>query len=351
MIRTLGAPVSVRVDDLNEGDSALWDGYADAHPDGTIYHRSPWRQVMAHGFGHHVRLRVARSRSDGIVGILPIVAFRSRVFGRFLVSMPFLNGGGILASGPASEAALREDTARLVNETGSAWCELRHVAPAGQPISVNKVELSLKLPTDEECLWRGLRAKVRNQVRKAQRAGLIATSTRNPHATGEFYAIFAENMRNLGTPVYSPRFFEAIGTELGADVMLTLVTRGNVSVAAGLSLIYRDTVELHWAASRRAALPDAPNMLLYWEVLRQAVQLGASRVSFGRSTPNSGPYHFKTQWGATERPLAWELFSGANGAKSTDPTRSSLSAASSVWKALPLAVATRAGPPIARHLP
>jgi serine/alanine adding enzyme len=351
MIRPLGAPVSVQVDDLKESESTLWDEYADAHPDGTIYHRLAWRQVMAHGFGHHVRLRVARSRTDGIVGILPIVAFRSRVFGRFLVSMPFLNGGGILASDPDSEAALREDTARLVAATGSDWCELRHLAPAGQPISVNKVELSLTVPADEESLWRGLRAKVRNQVRKAQRAGLVATSTRNPHGTKQFYAIFAENMRNLGTPVYSPRFFEAVESELGANLMLTLVSRGDEYVAGGLSLIYRDTVELHWAASRRAALPDAPNMLLYWEVLRQAVQLGAGRVSFGRSTPNSGPYHFKTQWGATPRPLAWELFSGATGAKSVDPTRSSLSAASAVWKALPLAVATRAGPVIARHLP
>ena len=47
-------------------------------------------------------------------------------------------------------------------------------------------------------------------------------------------------------------------------------------------------------------------MLLYWTMLADAIECGARIFDFGRSSRNTGPHHFKRQWGAQETPLHWE---------------------------------------------
>ena len=79
-----------------------WDAFVDAHRDGTADHLWRWREVFDDVFGHQSSYLVARRR-DSLVGVLPLVRFQSRLFGRCLISVPFLNYGGVLASD--SEAA------------------------------------------------------------------------------------------------------------------------------------------------------------------------------------------------------------------------------------------------------
>ena len=51
--------------------------------------------------------------------------------------------------------------------------------------------------------------KVRNQVRKAQKSGFTVDVGRQPQLSKTSTAVFAENMRDLGTPVYSKRLFSS----------------------------------------------------------------------------------------------------------------------------------------------
>ena len=73
------------------------DRYVHATPEATGYHLTSWMRVIERAFGHRTRYLVAES--DGaIAGLLPLVFFESRIFGRFVVSMPFLNYGGVVAA-------------------------------------------------------------------------------------------------------------------------------------------------------------------------------------------------------------------------------------------------------------
>src|SRR4029450_2958866 len=86
-------------------DSAEWDQYVERHPEGSIDHLWRWRDVFSRVFDHQGTYLGARR--NGAVGVvLPLVHFRSRLFGRFLVSVPFLNYGGVLASDAAAGDAL-----------------------------------------------------------------------------------------------------------------------------------------------------------------------------------------------------------------------------------------------------
>jgi hypothetical protein len=107
-------------------DGATWDAFVGAHPDGTHYHRFGWSRVIANAFGQRIHYRLATA-GDAIVGVLPIVGFSSPLFGRYLISVPFLNRGGILAANDAARDALVADARTLLASTRSDFVELRHV--------------------------------------------------------------------------------------------------------------------------------------------------------------------------------------------------------------------------------
>ena len=67
-----------------------WDAFVAAHPAATAYHAWDWREVFGPVFGHEPIYLAARD-AGGLVGVLPLVAFKSRLFGQFFCSLPFVN--------------------------------------------------------------------------------------------------------------------------------------------------------------------------------------------------------------------------------------------------------------------
>jgi hypothetical protein len=106
-----------------------------------------------------------------------------------------------------------------------------------------------------------------------------------------------------------------------------------------------------WAASRRDALPRCPNHRLYWELIQHAIKAGFTHFDFGRSTPGSGPYKFKEQWGATEVPQYWEYWTATGTLPDVTPQNPRYAFAVRLWKQLPLSIANRIGPLIVRNIP
>jgi FemAB-related protein (PEP-CTERM system-associated) len=344
---------NVQVEALGNGNEAEWDAFVHARSDASHYHRSAWGGVIRRAFGHSSILRVAR-QEGGIAGILPLVHFANPFFGRSLVSMPYLNRGGILAAAPEAAAALLEDARGILRETGSRSCELRHQIPMDEtlPRRSDKVTMTLDVGEGPESLWEKIGPKVRNLVRKAEKAGLTAREGKGERDLSEFYAIFAENMRDLGTPVYSRRFFEEVLGTFPESTRLSIVESEGRAAAAGICITHGSFTEIHWAASRRAMRDHAPNMLLYWEAISWASRSGLATFCFGRSTENSGPYRFKKQWGAVPTRLAWEylLAPGAAPPK-IHPENPAFRTATRAWKRVPLPLTKIFGPPIVRHIP
>ncbi len=346
--------------DLTPEIETEWDAFVGSHPRGRAFHRAGWARVIRRAFGQRPCYRLARV--DGrIAGVLPLVAFANPVFGRYLVAAPFLEHGGILASSPAARSALAREACRLLDETRSSFCELRQLdcdplpgpAPsAGSAALRHKVSFSLAVDLPEDELWARIGAKTRNLVRKARRRGLEARLGDPGRDLDAFYLTFAHNMHRLGTPVYPRRFFEEIFRRFPDDTFLVLVEDGGRAAAAAVVLSFAGRAELHWAGSRFESLPSAPNMLLYWQVLRFAAERGLRRVGLGRSTAGSGPFRFKQQWRAEETPLRWDYLLPEGGRPSVlRPESPGFRVAAAVWRRLPFSWTLRLGPPIVRHLP
>jgi len=200
-------------------------------------------------------------------------------------------------------------------------------------------------------MWERLDRKVRNQVRKAEKSGLMATRG-GLELLPEFYGVFARNMRDLGTPVYARRFFECVLRAFPDRVRLIVVRLKGQPVAAGLTFRTESTVEVPWASSIRDFNPLCPNHLLYWTIIESAIAEGCTRLDFGRSTPNEGTFHFKAQWGATPVPLFWEyvLIDQAS-LPDQGPKNPKFRLAIEAWKKMPVGLANLIGPRVVSSIP
>jgi serine/alanine adding enzyme len=339
----------VTVTEWTDGDA--WDDYVRRAPGASGYHLWRWREIFAGVFGQ-VPMYLAATRAGAIAGVLPLVRFDSRLFGRSLVSLPYLNYGGVVADDTAAAGALVEAAGALRARLGARHVELRHRARQFDSLAPkqHKVTMRLPLPGSADALWTALDRKVRNQVRKAEKHGLHVT-VGGAEETPAFYAVFSENMRDLGTPVYARRVFEAMLAAFPDRTRIVTVRHDGRPVAAGFTWRWRDTIEVPWASSLRSANAMAPNMLLYWAMLTHAIEAGATEFDFGRSTPNEGTYHFKKQWGAEPEALCWEYELGGRPMPDQSPKNAKFQLAIAAWQRLPLRIANVIGPRIAPHLP
>lgn len=333
-------------------DASEWDAYVAAHPDATADHLWGWTRVFKAALHQTPRYLVAR-RNGITCGVLPLVLFQSRLFGRSAISLPFLNYGGMLVDDDEAGTALVDAATRDASTFRASHVELRHVARQCHtlPFRQHKLRMAMPLAGTPEALWGGLDRKIRNQVRKAQKENLTVVAG-GSELVDEFYAVFARNMRDLGTPVYPMNLFSETLAAFPDSTKVYLVRRGTQAIAAGFTVRFRDTVLNPWASSLREFRNLCPNVLLYWTMLEQAVLRGASVFDFGRSSPGGGTHQFKEQWGAEATPMHWEyvLLSRAE-PPNQGPSNPKFERLIETWKRLPLPVANFVGPMIARQLP
>jgi FemAB-related protein (PEP-CTERM system-associated) len=276
------------------------------------------------------------------------------LFGRFLVSLPFVNYGGVVADDEAAGRRLIEGALELSEQLDVRYLEVRHEHATPHPSLIQrsgqKVHMRLDLPGSTEQLWNRVSSKVRNQVRKAQKCDLTVAWGRD-ELLQEFYEVFSRNMRDLGTPVYGSRLFRSVLRHFPDRSEFCIVRTGAVPVAAALVLHGWGVSEVPSASSLRLYNHTCANMLLYWHVLERAVQRGQAVLDFGRSNPDSNTYRFKKQWGATPVPAEWQYHLRRGGTEDMRPDNPRYARFIRLWQRLPVWLTRRIGPRIVRGIP
>jgi FemAB-related protein (PEP-CTERM system-associated) len=329
-----------------------WDRAVETHPRATVAHLAAWRTIVREAYGHDSVGFVAREDGE-VVGLLPLVLIRSRLFGRRLVSMPFLDYGGIVAEpGSAAERRLVQAARDHARAAGAQSLGLRQFHPGGIPPTPGERVTMLLALTSEDEVWRALPSERRNRVRKGERSGLT-THWGGAELLADFYRVFASNMRDLGSPVHSRKFFSCMLAGLG-PVARVLVVRdpSGRAVGAAVGLFFRETIMVPWVSSLREAFALCPNFTLYWEIIRAGCREGYRTLDLGRSFRSAGTFEFKRQWGARPVPLPW-IFEALTrtATPSVDQDASRFRPAIEVWKRLPLPLATALGPWLRRQVP
>jgi len=328
-----------------------WNAYVLNHQRATLCHLFEWKEILEECYKRRCFLLCLRD-TQGITGILPLVHLKSRLAGNRLVSMPFLDQGGVLASSTRTSEALVQAALDLCRGLRAQGLDLRsRTGPSRARLGEsNRYRFILRLGEPEE-IWRTIGPKVRNQVRKSEKSALVTTRVAAQHLE-QFFAVFSRNMHQLGSPVHSREFFRSILSRLGDRAALYLTFDDNRrAVAGGIAIRFRDVVTVPWASSLPAVRSSCPNHSLYWQVLQDAGAEGARFFDFGRSTEDTGTYRFKKQWNATPIPLIWSSFD-RDGAPTPERHLNSQNnrTLARLWSRLPETVATRLGPLIRREL-
>jgi len=330
-----------------------WDAYIAAHPKSKIYHESRWNKLIEKTFGHKTAYYVLKRGSE-ICGVLPLVRFNSMIFGKFAVSLPFINYGGPLLNDEADAPALVQALADFRKQQDLKFVELRldEEMPLEIPCKQHKVTFFLDLPDDEEALMKSFKAKLRSQIRRPGKAEMYAKSG-GEDLLDDFYTVFTVNMRDLGTPPLPKDFFRNILQAYPENASISAVYSKEHKVAAASFLIgFGDTMEIPWASALREFNKFSPNMLLYWESLRYSVEKGYKRFDYGRCTPDTGTYKFKKQWGSVESPLYWYyVMPEGEELPEMNHSNSKFDMVIKTWQKLPLGVTKFLGPKIIKHIP
>jgi FemAB-related protein (PEP-CTERM system-associated) len=331
-----------------EDDEKRWSEFTRHHSFCTLCHQIAWKHVVEKTYGHKAHYLFAEDGSE-ITGILPLFLVSGPLWRKALISVPFAPYGGICSSDPSATERLLSQARRLMIDLGASYMEMRCCAAssamAGLPINRQYISAVYRIPGKSDVAWRRMNKNRRKKVRKAQNCGLSAEVHEPGRATEAFYSVYVRNMRDLGTPPHTPRFFRQVADEFPNSTRILLVRREGKVVAGTFLLIHDSTLTCGWGASLKEYLRCEPNDPVYWEVIRYGCQQGFRDVDFGRSLAESGGATFKREWGARETCLEYRyLLNGACVMPNINASNAKYDRLSRPWRYLSLTLPTTIGP-------
>lgn len=351
----LTRPITLRFADLADPiDRARIGAYVHEHRDGTPFHLPAWSAAVAKGCGQVAHYLVAERDVRGIVGVMPLTELHSPLFGRVLASAGFAVGGGILADKPEAVRLLAEASWRLAERLSCASMEVRGGPLPGPEWTVDDTHylgFERPLAADDEAELLAIPRKQRAEVRKSLENDISISVGQAAPDIAAHYAVYAESVRNLGTPVFPAQLFREVLAEFGPAADVLVVRHAGEAVAGVLSLYWRGTVYPYWGGGTAAARTLRANDRMYFELMRHARERGCTRFDFGRSKVGTGAAAFKKNWGFEPRPLTYydRVAEGA-AIRDANPLNPKYRLQVALWQKLPLAIANRIGPWIAKGL-
>jgi len=341
----------IEIYELKRREEKEWDAYVLKHPNSTFFHQIGWKRVVERTYKHKPIYLIAREEGE-VKGVLPLFLMRSLIFGKKLVSVSFAPYGGVCADDEIAEKMLIEEAKRITDEYDVDYLELRQFNKNDVEFVTNDayVTLILKLNRNYEVIWNTFRKSMRRYVRKAAENDLKVTI--NSKNLKNFYNIYTNAMRNLGTPAHSAAFFRNILIEFPENSNIATIEYKNRVISTIFLLYFKDIVIYGWGASLRECLELSPNYLLFWEIIKYSCEMGFNFFDFGRSLPDTGVFLFKRGWGAVPKQLYYQYYlnniSKMPDTSQLNPRRKKFAR---VWKKMPLKLTTALGPLIRKGIP
>ena len=334
---------------LDVANYSRWDDFVQASTDATFFHQSGWKEVIERAFGHKTFFLYVEN--DGkITGILPLVHINSLFFGNTLVSIAPCVYGGIVASDEQSYLKLDNEACRLAKELCVDCLEMRNRVQKTPDRPYKKLYVSFRkeLNPDVEKNFLAIPRKQRAMVRKGIDAGLTSVIDSN---IDRIYRAYSESVRNLGTPVFSKKYFQTLKDVFAEQCEVLTVEHNGQLIASVMSFYFKDEILPYYGGGTDLARELKGNDFMYWEVMRRAVEKGVKIFDYGRSKIGSGSYSFKKNWGFAPEPLFYEFYLVKSASMpDINPLNPKYQFFIAAWKRLPLFVSQWLGPWLSKDL-
>ncbi len=341
--------MSLEIRELKPSDAADWNAYVDAAPAATFFHRVEWKHVIEDSYGFPGRYLLAK-RAGAICGILPLGHVRRFPFVPALISNPLCVYGGAIADDDVIAQELEDAAAALARSLHVAYLELRNIdrQRQGWPVNDRMVTFRKQLFDSREANMQAIPQKARAKVRKGLKSGFTIKTEQD---LSQFFSIYARSVRDLGTPVFSKRYFQSLVETFGGDCCIkTLVLDGSAQLSA-MYFYFKDQVVACYSGGVPEARRNAAHYLSCWDTMCEAADRGCRVFDHGRSAVGTGAYDFKKYWGFQPTPLHYQYhLVAASAFPDITPTNPKYHTAIKVWQNLPLPVANALGPMVSRAI-
>jgi FemAB-related protein (PEP-CTERM system-associated) len=339
----------MQVKRLQDSDWERWDQFVFSLPQATFFHRVGWKHVIEQAFGHNTHYLYAEQEGK-LLGVLPLVHLRSILFGNSLISLPFCAYGGILASTEDAQNSLQNGACALALELHVDYLEMRNLSPQ-QPYWPTKdlyVTFRKQIDSDPEKNLLAIPRKQRAMIRKGIKAGLRAEVDRT---INRFYDAYSQSVRNLGTPVFSRKYFKLLQEAFGSDCEILTVTQNERTIASVMSFYFRNEVLPYYGGGTSESRAFKGNDFMYWELMRRCSDKKIQIFDYGRSKLDSGSFRFKKHWGFQPEKLYYQYyFVKSKVMPNISPSNPKYRYFIETWKRLPLSLTRFIGPKLAAYL-
>jgi FemAB-related protein (PEP-CTERM system-associated) len=339
----------IEIKQASDSDKNIWDDYVNQHPEATFFHLYGWKQALNKAFRHKCYYLYALQNYK-VIGVLPLGHIKSLFFGNALISTPFAVYGGVLADNAAVKDALTKAACSLAEDLKVDHLEIRNIKQQ-YPDWPNKplyVYFKKELADNDDDNLKAIPRKQRAMVRKGIKAELDYDISKNLEP---FYQAYSESVRNLGTPVFSKKFFSALLDVFSEQSDILTVTKNEQLVASVLSFYFKDEVLPYYGGGTAAARSLKGNDFMYWALMQHSVKKGIKSFDYGRSKEGTGAYSFKKNWGFEPKPLFYEFYLvKAKSIPDINPLNPKYQRFISIWQKLPLKLSQMLGPILSRDL-
>jgi len=335
---------------LDDSSIQQWDEFVENSTSSTFFHKAGWKEVIEKSFGHKTYFLYTEDQGK-ITGILPLVHINSLLFGNSLSSCAFCVYGGILTDKEESYDELNKKACELAEQLGVDHLEMRNktqLTPE-RPYKELYVTFRKELEDDEEKNMLAIPRKQRAVIRKGIKAGLQSEIDQD---VDRLYQAYSESVRNLGTPVFSKKYFSILKQVFKEQCeVVTIVDKNGLLIASVMNFYFKDEVLPYYGGGTEYARAVQGNDFMYWEVMRRAVAKGIKIFDYGRSKEGTGSYRFKKHWGFEPKPLFYEFYLvKSDSIPDINPLNPKYQIFIAAWKRLPLAVSQAVGPWLAKDL-
>lgn len=335
---------------LTSAQFSEWDSYVKAHPEGTFFHLSGWQTVIKKSFAHPCYYLYAEA-DNKIIGVLPLVEVKSQLFGHALISTPFCVYGGGLADDETTLRALEKSAIELAESLQVDHLELRYKTEQNNNMLLKQAHSTFgwELAEDSEKILASVKKKQRAVIRHSLKNDL---SYQISQKLDDFYQLLSISYRNLGTPIFTKKYFQALVDVFAEDVdVMVVFDKEKHPSNAVMNFYFNNQVLPYYGGGNSEARLHKSADYMYYQVMCNAKAKGYSWFDFGRSKNDSGPYRYKSTWGMEPQPLFYyyHLVKAAD-LPNLSPNNPKYKFFINMWQKLPLKVSQILGPFLSKYL-
>jgi hypothetical protein len=310
---TAGRKFARRIDPLRD---PRWDEFLERHPRASVFHSSAWLRALSQTYGYKSIAYTTSPRGQDLENGVVFCRVESWLTGRRLVSLPFSDHCEPLVDreddldvfAAAIEQEARNEQWRYVElrplERFEIITSLRHTAV---PYRFHQLDLG----PDLDALFGNFhKNSIQRKICRAEREGLTCHEGSTEAFLDHFYRLFKITRHRLRVPPPPRKWFANLVECLGEAVKIRIAFKGDQSVAAMMTIRYKNTMVYKYGCSdaRFNNLGGMP--LLYWRAIQDAKNSGLRFFDLGRTDADQqGLITFKNRWGASQSALTYSRYS------------------------------------------